>query len=222
MTKPNKEIVILLHGIGHGAGNMMFTEYALKDAGYNTLNLSYPSLRKNIRDNSRWLHMKAGQKDIWSKYSKIHFVAHSMGGLVSGQYLQEYRNDIPKEKMGRVVMLGTPHGGSEVADMLKDFAPYKWVFGPAGQELTTASRQSSMLSPWYDLGIIAGTENWFYPLGQFAIKTEHDGCVSVDSTKLPGMKDHIIMSVSHGFMGWKPDVHKQVVHFLEHGEFNHG
>lgn len=222
MEKPDNEIVILLHGIGHAAPNMMLMENALKREWYKTLNLTYPSLKKTIHENSQWLHTKLKLKDAWQQYSKIHFVCHSMGGLVTDQYLQEFKDEIPADKMGRVVMLGTPHGGSEVADLLKDFAPYQWIFGPAGQELTTASRRANQVAPWYDLGIIAGTENWFYPLGKYSIKTDNDGCVSVDSTKLPGMKDHIVMQVSHGFMGWTPEVHKQAVHFLKYGEFNHG
>lgn len=221
MTQPDKEAVILLHGIGHAAIHMIFMEKALEKAQYKTLSLTYPSLKKDIRENAQWLQDKLEQNDIWQTYNKVHFVCHSMGGLVTGFYLQDFKDAIPAEKMGRVVMLGTPHGGSEVADMLKDFAPYQWVFGPAGQELTTDARKKEQVKPWYDLGMIAGTWGKLHPLGGFAMKQEHDGCVSIDSTHLPGMKDHITMPVSHSFMSWNSDVHKQVVHFLKNGTFDH-
>lgn len=221
MTKPNNEIVVLLHGIGHAAPNMIFIEQTLKKSGYAALNLTYPSLKKDIKANGQWLHMKLKQKDVWGSFNKVHFVCHSMGGLVAGFYLQDYKSNFPNDKVGRVVMLGTPHGGSEVADLLHELPPYKWAFGPAGQELTTASRKSNQISPWYDLGIIAGNETWLHPFS-FVIKEDQDGCVSVQSTKLPGMKDHIIVSVSHSFMGWSPAVHDQTLHFLQAGVFNHG
>jgi hypothetical protein len=121
--------------------------------------------------------------------------------------------------MGRVVMLGTPHGGSEVADWLQDNPAYQFVFGPAGQELTTTARGTSKVMPWYDLGMVAGTAGGLHPLGAICINGEHDGCVSVESTRIEGMKDHIILPVYHAFMTWTDSVNTQVQHFLQHGVF---
>jgi hypothetical protein len=217
-----KEKVVLLHGIGHTLWNMVFIEKALKDAGYKTFNLSYPSLKHDIRTLSSWLDSKVACSQVWQNSPKVHFVTHSMGGLVAGFYLDTKRDEIPEDKMGRVVMLGPPHGGSEVADFLKGNPLYKWVFGPAGQELTTQVRTNEKITPWYELGIIAGKQNWVYPFGLYCIKDENDGCVSVTSTRIEGMKDHIIMPVLHGFMGWSPEVHEQVIHFLQTGYFSRG
>ena len=220
MTYKN-ETVVLLHGIGHSMMNMLFLEKALKKQGYTTYNLTYPSLRHDIKTLSKWLNDKLEKKQIWRSSDKVHFVTHSMGGLVSGFYLQDFKEVVHAEKLGRVVMLGTPHGGSEVADGLQDFWLFKLIFGPAGQELTTHARKDDQIKPDYELGIIAGTQNWMYPLGKVLIDQPHDGCVSVESTKLDGMKDHVILPVLHGFMGWSPKIQKQTLHFLEHGEFRH-
>lgn len=217
----NRDTVILLHGIGHSLWNMVFVERALKSAGYKTLNLSYPSCKHDINTLSDWLRDKITAHEIWSSAGKVHFVAHSMGGLVAGRYLERYNGTLPVEKMGRVVMLGTPHGGSEIADFLHKNPLYRSTFGPAGQELTTHARLNNQLKPWYDLGIVAGSKNWAYPFGLFCIKECNDGCVSISSSKLDGMKDHIIMPVLHGFMGWEPKVHKQILNFLKDGEFSH-
>lgn len=220
MSQTNKpEIVVLLHGIGHNKIFMMATEKVLESKGYETLNITYPSLRQNISNLSKWLSKQLMQNKIWEKASKVHFVVHSMGGLVSGTYLDEFRNQIPQDKMGRVVMLGTPHGGSEVADFLQKNPLYQWAFGPAGQELTTEIRQEKKIKPWYELGIIAGAPDKTFTIGQFFIDTEHDGCVSVESTKVDGMTAHKTMPVLHSFMAWMPDVQKQVVHFLKEGTF---
>lgn len=222
MQNEPKEIVVLLHGIGHSMLNMELLARALKKQGYETLNITYPSLRNDIKSLSCWLHQKLESKGVWKTHSKVHFVAHSMGGLVTGFYLQNFESQIPKEKIGRVVMLGTPHGGSEVADGLQNFWLYKLIFGPAGQELTTEARKGDKIMPTYELGIVAGTQNWMYPLGKIFIKQPHDGCVSIESTKLEGMKDHIIMPVLHGIMGWSPKVRDQVLFFLQNGAFKHG
>lgn len=224
MTKneTNKETVVLLHGIGHSLWNMTMVERALQKAGYATLNLSYPSRKHDIQFLSQWLADTLDAQGVWRDSNKVHFVGHSMGGLVIGLYLQNHRAALPTEKMGRVVMLGTPHGGSEVADGLKDNMLYQFVFGPAGQELTTATRGANKIKPWYDLGVIAGTQNWMYPLGQAFIKDDNDGCVSVESTRLDGMKDHIVLPVMHGFMGWDGNVHRQIEAFLKGGAFERG
>ncbi len=214
-----KDMVVLLHGIGHNALDMMFLELVLKRKGYATLNLTYPSTKHGIHDLASWLNDKLAEQAVWDKHGRVHFVGHSMGGLVIGAYLDAFQCDVMKKKIGRVVMQGTPHGGSEVADFLRDNPIYRRAFGPAGQELTTAERSHKKIKPWYELGIVAGTRNWLYPLGQFCIKSDNDGCVSVDSTKLEGMKDHVIVPVMHGTLVWSPLVHKQTDHFLKHGKF---
>lgn len=216
-----RETAILLHGIGHSQWNMIFMEKALRIAGYRTLNLSYPSRKHAIGTLAGWLNEKLRAARIWEESDRVHFVGHSMGGLVTASYLSEFKSTLPAGKMGRAVMMGTPHGGSEVADFLHDFPLYKWLFGPAGQELTTKTRGSDKAVPWYDLGVIAGTRHWMYPAGMYCIPDSHDGCVSVESTRLEGMKDHITLPVLHGFMSWDAESQKQTLHFLKNGVFDH-
>lgn len=213
------EAVVLLHGIGHSMMNMYVLERVLKKQGYTPYNISYPSLKHDIKTLSKWLHDTLEDKQVWQNSEKVHFVTHSMGGLVGGFYLQDFKETIAPGKLGRVVMLGTPHGGSEVADGLQDFWLYKMVFGPAGQDLTTHARKKDQIKPDYELGVIAGTQSWLYPLGKIFIDAPHDGCVSVESTKLDGMSDHMILPILHGIMGWSPKIQKQILHFLKEGKF---
>lgn len=219
--KTNNEMVIVLHGIGLNQYFMISTESKLQKAGYEVLNLGYPFRKLDLDELGLWLHEELQQYEIWQTAKKVHFVGHSMGGLITRTYLTTYKDEIPAEKMGRVVMLGTPNGGSEVADFLHENPLYQWVFGPAGQELTTkAQNKDSTSLPWYDLGIIAGTQNWLHPFN-FCINEPNDGCVSVSSTRLKGMKDHIILPVMHGLMSWTGSVNDQALHFLQKGSFAH-
>ncbi len=213
------ETVILLHGIGHMKWNMFGMERALRKQGYKTLNITYPSLNNELDALTAFLHGRLNVASVWESAGRVHFVTHSMGGLLARWYLEKFKNEIPQEKLGRVVMLAPPNKGSEVADFLKDFPPYRWIFGPAGQELTTSYQEQKTSAPYYGLGIIAGSKGGPYLLGNMAIPGKHDGCVAVARTKLDGMADHIVVPATHGFIAWQPSVHRQVLNFLAHGKF---
>ena len=217
-SNSHKEVVVLLHGIGHTKWNMFFIELALHKAGYKTLNITYPSLQHNLQTLSHILHQMLEKEHLWGGDRKVHFVTHSMGGLVTRYYLDRYRAEIPADQLGRVVMIAPPNGGSEVADILRYFPPYRWIFGPAGQELTTLS-QNHNVAVDYELGIIAGTRGWPYVLGVLCIPGLHDGRVSVERTKHQAMKDHICVKATHSFISWKRAVHHQIIYFLRHGTF---
>lgn len=213
------DTVVLLHGIGHSRWNMYGIERALRRGGYAPLSLTYPSLQKDLPALACFVHDTLVSKKIWDQSHRVHFVTHSMGGLVAQRYLGDYKSEIPPNKMGRVVMIAPPNGGSEVADLLKDFPPYHWLFGPAGQQLTTQARGAPVTPLWYETGIIAGTRGWPYFVADRLIKGTHDGRVAVEKTKLPGMKDHITLPATHSFISWKPAVHRYVIHFLKNGTF---
>ncbi|MCS5598035.1 MAG: alpha/beta fold hydrolase [Alphaproteobacteria bacterium] len=221
-SEEKTDLVVLLHGIGHSEWNMAGVEFALKQAGYQTLNIGYPSRQKNLTALADFLNAELQNKAVWSAgYSKVHFTTHSMGGLVVRTYLNDHQKEIDQSKLGRVVMLAPPNGGSEVADLLKDFLPYQWIYGPAGQELTTEKQAKMKAEVYYDLGIIAGNKEWPYIIAAHIIPNESDGRVALTKTKLKGMADHVTLSVTHSFISWKPSVHKQIIYFLNHGTFKH-
>ncbi len=214
-----QDTVVILHGIGHTRWNMIWVEKAMRQEGFQTLNITYPSRSMEIKDLAAFIDKKLEKEKIWSRTGRVHFVTHSMGGLVTRHYLEEYKANIPAEKMGRFVMIAPPNGGSEVADFLRNFLPYKWIFGPAGQELVTTIRSTDTSSPWYDVGIIAGDRGWPYIIANFMIPGSHDGRVAVEKTKMTGMKDHIVVPSTHSFISWHGNVHKQTAEFLKQGRF---
>jgi pimeloyl-ACP methyl ester carboxylesterase len=207
------ETVILLHGIGRTRWSMRGLERGFWEAGYQTANVTYPSRRLAIEGIVGWLAPRLAE--VWRHSSLVHLVTHSMGGLVAARYLELHGD---RDKTGRVVMLGPPLAGSEVADALHRLPPYRWLFGPAGQELTTSARAGGM-APYYELGVIAGMRGGAYPLGRAFIRGAHDGRVAVARTRVPGMADHLTVAASHSFIMRNPEVRRQVLVFLERGRF---
>ncbi|MCB9978139.1 MAG: alpha/beta fold hydrolase [Rhodospirillales bacterium] len=215
------ETVVLLHGIARTGKSLRTLEAALQAQGYRTLAVTYPSTTEDLEAIAETLGRGDLNPEFWGTAQKVHFVTHSMGGLVAQKYLDRYRADISPEKMGRVVMLAPPNGGSEVADFLSALPAYQWIYGPAGQELTTAARAKDAHDLWYELGIIAGNKTWPYPVASFVVQGPGDGRVSVEKTKIDGMKDHITIDATHTFIMDRKDTHDLVSGFLKNGVFTH-
>ena len=170
---------------------------ALEAAGFATLNLDYASRRNPLETLADDIH-PAIAGFATGVDGSLHFVCHSMGGLLARVYLARYR----PQRLGRVVMLGTPNGGSEIADRLKNFAAYRAFFGPAGQQLGTHRDAAidAMLPPVdYPVGIIAGNRS-IYPISSVVLPKPHDGRVSVENTRLDGMADHIVVGAPHPWL----------------------
>src|SRR5258705_13538344 len=121
--------VVLLHGISRTSRSFRKMQAAIEGCGFATLNLGYASRRKALEQLAEDIH-PAIEGFAAGIEGSIHFVGHSMGGLLARAYLGKYR---PK-RLGRVVMLGTPIGGSEIADRLKNVKAYPACFGPAEQQ----------------------------------------------------------------------------------------
>ncbi len=216
VAQTRRECVILLHGMGRTRNSMKRIEKSLVKDSYTVWNESYPSTSENIEKLSIE-HIEKGLafcNEI--KAEMIHFVTHSLGGIMVRYYLQDHKI----ENLGKIVMLSPPNKGSEVADFLKDVYAYKLVMGPAGQQLGTdsSSLPGSMKAIDAHVGIITGNRSfdpWFSPL----IPGEDDGKVSVESAKLEEMSDFLVVESSHAFIMGNTSVIDQTKFFLKHGKF---
>ena len=216
----NGQCVILLHGLARTSHSMDKMEQALIDAGYATANIDYPSRSMKIQDLTE-LAMNEGVNDCQSKdAAAIHLVTHSMGGILARYYLA--KNKLPK--FGHLVQLAPPNQGSLVTDQFRQEQWYKWVTGPAGQQLGTGKDGIPGLlgAVDYSAGVIAGNEhspldNWLAEV----IPGEDDGKVSVSHAKVEGMADFIVLPYTHISIMKQDQVIAQTLHFLKHGNFNH-
>lgn len=211
----SSECVILLHGMGRTAFSMNSLESYLKENGFQTVNHSYPSTSQTIENISRNIIPKF-ISECNKGATKVHFITHSLGGIISRYYLQTNRLPVGS----RVVMLSPPNKGSEIADRFHDSTWYRWLAGPPGQQLTTDSNSlPNRLKPInYEVGIITGRsslEPWFSRL----IPGEDDGKVSVESAKLQEMKDFLVVDHAHTFIMKSDEVKIHVLNFIKYGRF---
>jgi pimeloyl-ACP methyl ester carboxylesterase len=208
--------VVLLHGISRTARSFRKMQTALEGCGFATLNQDYASRRKALEALAEDIHPSI-QRFADGIDGSVHFVGHSMGGLLARVYIARYR---PK-RLGRVVMLGTPNSGSEIADRLKNVGAYRAFFGPAGQQLGTQRGPAieALFPPVdYPAGIVAGNRS-IDPVAGTMLPKPHDGRVSVANTKLDGMADHVVVRTSHPWLVRNGDAIAQTIAFLRDGKF---
>jgi esterase/lipase len=212
---PKGDYVVILHGIARSSSHMKPLAEKLEKEGYDVINLDYPSTKYTLRELTTSI-----SKDLVTKLTEnkpTHFIGYSMGGLLVRAVLATHK----PEKLGRVIQLASPNQGSEVSDFLKDNWLYKTIFGLSGQELTTNNKDTEKLlgNVDYELGVIAGNST-IDPFSSYIIGGDDDGKVSITSTKVNGMKDHVVVSASHTFFPRNKDVQRQVLAFLSNGKFD--
>lgn len=203
--------VVLVHGLWMSGFELGVLKHRLEGTGeLRASAFSYPSLAGCMNDHASSLAAFARTLHV----ARLHFVGHSLGGLVILRAL-ELAPDLPP---GRAVLLGTPAQGSRAAQGVARLPFGRTLLGLAVTEecIDYAPREWKGTR---EIGVIAGSMG--LGLGRlFAeLNTDHDGTVLVEETHLPGAKDHIVLSTSHTGMLFSAEVAEQAAFFLKEGTF---
>jgi pimeloyl-ACP methyl ester carboxylesterase len=212
------DLVILVHGLWMSGLELVPLKNRLhSDFGFEAVPFSYPSVSGSMLDHVKALREFAqAQKTV-----RMHFVGHSLGGLVVLNLL-EATADLPP---GRAVLLGAPVQGSRAAQGFGRWPLGRAMLGIAMREEFLSSDDVAprkTLRAWNDrreVGVIAGSSG--LGLGRFVARLdgEHDGTVMVEETVLPGARDHLVLPVTHTSMLFSGQVAAAVAGFLRTGHF---
>jgi hypothetical protein len=188
----------------------------LSDAGLRVVNVGYPSKAEPLE---ALVDRLAAELEACcaDRLRDVHFVTHSMGGVLVHMYLSE----ADRPHRGRVVMLAPPSQGSEIVDAFSDSPLLRRWLGPAGVQLgtDTTSVPNRLGAPRFELGIIAGDAT-LNPISSWIIPGPDDGKVSVERARAEGAADFLVLPATHTFIMNRADVAEQTAHFLRTGRFH--
>jgi len=210
LAASSKETIVLVHGLWMNGMDMLLLRRRLRQAGYRVRRFSYRSLANTPRENARTLQAQIASLDD----PVIHFVCHSLGGLVIRHLFDEF----PHQRPGRIVTLGTPHRPSHAAQQLYRFTPGRILLGNSISDGLLGS-----VPDWsgsHDLGSIAGDLQLGMGLIIPGIPKPNDGTVAVAETRLESMRDHAIIHASQSGLLLSREAERYVERFLEKGSFH--
>jgi pimeloyl-ACP methyl ester carboxylesterase len=218
----NGPAVVVLHGLfrsGHSMGRM--ARFLREKGGYSVFNVNYPTTRGPVTDHAQSLaKVIASLEGI----EEINFVAHSLGNLVVRHYLGDNTNVeagvSPDPRIGRMVMLGPPNQGAQLAEALGQYRLFHVVAGQSASQLGRDWQhlEARLATPACPFGILAGgrgTETGYNPL----LGRDNDMIVSVECTRLAGAADFAVLPVLHTLMMDDAKVQEYTLRFLQHGYF---
>lgn len=216
---PAGDYVVLLHGLGRSAKSFARMADALREAGYDVLNVDYPSTDHPIPVLTEKFVKPAIDGHRKDAARPIHFVTHSMGGIILRDLARRFR----PENLGRAVMLSPPSQGSEVVDFLRKNGIVRKIMGPAFLQLGTEPDSFvNRLPPVdFEVGVITGDRTINF-INSMVIPGPDDGKVSVARARLPGMTAFKVVHRTHPLIMNADEVIADVLGFLGKGEFRAG
>lgn len=209
------EVVVLVHGFGRSGLALWRFAKQLEGLGYSVHRIDYDSFRKSPAEIVASVEQQI-RACCTAEPSKVHFVGHSLGGLLVRAYLEKHR----LANLGQVVLIGTPNQGTEFVDRYRD----RWWMQIAGTTALslgtdTESFPNSLSPPDYPLGVIAGFRSSSSEWG--VSSALDDGLVPVASTLIEGMNDFLLVESGHSAMRYNSLILAQTDHYLRHGQFHH-
>lgn len=202
---------MLVHGLWMGSWVMSLMGKRLRRCGFQPAFFSYPSMSSSLSQNA--LMLARFTADLTA--SRIHFIGHSLGGLLILQMLAEF----PQPRVGRVILAGSPYGACSTGTKLSRRGPGRYILGRS--MLQWLEQAAATRAHPYELGVIAGCRS----LGAGRLITRlpgpNDGVVTVEETRVPNARDQIVLNVGHSEMLLSAELVRQACAFLRHGRFLH-
>jgi pimeloyl-ACP methyl ester carboxylesterase len=213
--------VILLHGLAGYSSQMKPIGRALQAAGdCSVFNVSYASTRAAVASHAAALAKIIAHLD---GIEEINFVAHSLGNLVTRHYLADAMQAADGKadpRWKRMVMLGPPNQGATIAEAVCRNSAAELLLGESSQQLARcwSDLAEHLATPPFEFGIIAGgrsAEHGYNPL----LTGDNDLVVTVESTRLAGAADFVVLPVLHRFIMDSEKVQEYTQRFLNKGFF---
>jgi len=198
-----------VHGLWYGPWTLFRLERALQRQGYSTRRFKYQPTAQPLGRHAEDLHAFSRQ----SGSDQQHFIGHSLGGLLILRMLAENPGVAP----GRVLLLGTPLGGSITARKAGRVPGSGPLLGEVREAL---EKGYSVLPVDRDTGMIAGSRAFGLALFTGGVGEPGDGTVGLSETEAEGLRDRIVLPVTHSGMLFSKKVIRQSVHFLDNGAFD--
>ena len=209
------ETVVLVHGLWMNGLELAMLGHRLRNEhGYDVRTFSYPTMSGSAPDICR--DLAAFASSTAEEGRVVHFVGHSLGGVLVYRTLAECGAG---RLGGKAVLLGSPISGSKAARGAASFPALRPLLGPHVLSELAAPPPRRWEGP-NAVGAIAGTLRM--GTGQFFahFDEDNDGTVAVSETRIPGLADHLVLPHSHFGMLYARDVTAQVAHFLRTGQFS--
>jgi pimeloyl-ACP methyl ester carboxylesterase len=213
--------VVLLHGLAGPRWSMKpLAGYLKKNGGFETFNVEYASLRSSIDDQARGL---ANVVRNLEGVDEINLVGHSMGNIVIRRYLAGDASAEdgwkPDARVGRVVMIAPPNHGAIAAVQLAENDAFQTIFGISGQQLgKTWTDLAPRLATPREFGIISGGYGNKLGLNPL-VPGDDDGRISVETTRLAGASDFLVIGAVHELIGFDPRTLRSTLSYLKSGYF---
>ena len=205
------ETVVLVHGLWMRGWVMRWMGMRLNHCGFAVRYFSYPSMSGSLSHNASILAHFA--ENIAAP--RIHFIGHSLGGLLILQMLQEF----PQNRVGRIILAGSPYNACRVATKLARRSLGRYILGRSMLQWLDQALPSS--NPAYDIGVIAGCKGIGGGRVISRLASPNDGVVAVEETRIPFARDQIVLNVNHSGMLLSAELTRQACTFLRRGYFLH-
>ncbi len=211
-----EQVTLLLHGLFRTSRSMASIGKYLEEKGLGEpVSVEYASTRASIADHAQALRELV---ENIPGTPTINVVGHSMGNIVVRHAVGDWLKDDPRDVLGRfnrMVMLGPPNQGANIARHLGKLKLFGILAGRGGMELGPAwgELHGHLATPPFPFAIVAGRLDSL-PISNPLVEGANDFVVSLAEAQLAGAAETLEVPVMHSFLMDDARVHEACYNFL--------